>query len=118
MYNNTITINLTEIKKDVTGTLRFRKPKASEMIEVAEAQTQLQDENTLREKQGLKPKEVNAGMVAVIEKLVQQCYIDGECEGEKVTRELFEENFLDLQTVIHVFSQLSDMEGLEQRKAK
>ena len=118
MYNNLISIQVKDLNKELTGTLKFRKPRASEMIELSEEQIKLQDENSKREADGLKPKEVSSGMVKIIEKLVCDCYISGQNGEEKVSQEVFELNFLDIVSVMNIFSKLSDTEGLGVGKAE
>jgi hypothetical protein len=112
MYNNLITIRVKDLNPELSGTIKFRKPKASEMIELSEEQIKLQDENSRREAEGLKPKEVSSGMVKIIEKLVCDCYIWGQNGEEEISKETFELNFLDIVSVMNIFSKLSDTEGL------
>jgi hypothetical protein len=118
MYSNLITIEVNEINPTLSGSLKFRKPKASEMIIISEEQIKLQDENSERKNKGLQPKEVSAGLVNIIEGLVSKCFVSGANEGEEITKENFELNFLDLNSVLFIFTKISDMQGLGSEKQK
>jgi len=116
MYSNTITIQASELNSKLTGNLKFRKPKASEVMAMSEEQVKLQDENTEREAKGLKPKEVSKGLVVVVEDIVMKCYISGQVNDEDLTKEAFEENFSDINSVMYIFSKLAEVGGLGQEK--
>lgn len=116
MYSNSITIQVSELNSKLTGTLKFRKPKASEVIAMSDEQVKLQDENTEREAKGLKPKEVSTGLVVVVEDIVMKCYLSGQIDEQELSKEAFEENFSDINSIMYIFNKLADIGGLAQEK--
>lgn len=114
MVSNIVTIPTKEIIEGVNGSLIFRKPKASEMMLIADETIRLEDENQEREKQGYKKKDLNASLVLQIEKIVSGCFIKGiSTDGtENCTKEEFEQNFTDMQSVLLIFAKLSETKDL------
>jgi len=119
MVSNLVTIQIKELLENAEGSLIFRKPKASEMILIADEQTKLQDENHFREKDGLDKKDLSPGLITVIQDLVLNCYIKGIDEtGNEISKEDFEMNFVDLQSVLVAFSKLSETKDLIKKNQK
>lgn len=114
MVSNIVTIPTNEIIEGASGSLIFRKPKASEMMLIADETTALEDENQEREQKGLKKKEITAGLIIQIEKVVSNCFIRGIASDgvENCTKEEFEQNFTDMQSVLLIFAKLSETKDL------
>jgi hypothetical protein len=114
MVSNIVTIPTKEVIEGADGSLIFRKPKASEMMLIADETTNLEDENQQRAKQDLKKKDVTSNLILQIEKVVSGCFLKGIASDgtENCTKEEFEQNFTDMQSVLLIFAKLSETKDL------
>lgn len=125
MLGNTIKLELKDIYTE--GSYEgcyfiFRKPKASDMIKVNQAQINQKDENVKREKDGLTLIEASEELVLAMEDVVANCYISGKAKDEEilvdVSKEQFAELFLDSETISKILPKLVGTEGLESLEQK
>jgi hypothetical protein len=118
MFANLVKIELKELYGDEWAdcSFIFRKPKASEMIIVNEAQIDFQDTNAKREEEGKTPLEASSKLIEAMETIIANSFVSGTAldEGVKVdvTKEQFGNSFVDLETVIYIFPKLINTQGL------
>jgi hypothetical protein len=120
MYIKDIVINISDIDPNLTGELKFRQPKASEIGEMQDEEQRVADLNVERVSKGLKPLQLRSQGIALMEKLILNCYLEGKDGDTPISKEEFERAFTNMNSVIYIFYKINDIktEGLENEKIK